>query len=309
MPSRWPTRTRLLTAYAIQPLVVGLVGFGLAYATGGVEAVRFWLLAIPVSIGAVAWLAISWLAIFIGTAGFVSLIFVPFYLGETLSSWAWRGQHDMDGLVRRIGVSSWIALRMLESLVATAAQHSASAPANVPFADSGWGTVGVGMLGLAGLLAAGLAGGRLRDAVLPPRLPVVHREDEPVPDEYWSPEVIIAWRAWTWDGTVLKGVWHDWPTTRFEAECEKCSEVPSWNHHCGVYALKDQSDLSSHIVHHPGVYVFGRVELSGAVIEHQSGYRAGKAEIVELFAPRGAVEAIERRYPSVPVLVATRRLI
>lgn len=304
----------------VQPLAIAVVGFGFAYATGGIEAVRFWLLALPVSLWEIGSVAISIGGALIQTAGFLYLIWVPYHLADWLTSWAWRGRYDPDRLGFRLGVSFWMLLRIVETLVATAAQVSSIAPANIPFAESGWGTVGTGAIGVAGIILAGLGGGRLRDALLSPRRSAesgapatptatrtpTHFDDDPVPEEYWSPEVIVAWRAWRWNGTVLKGVWREWPTPRFEASCDHCSDVPSWQHRCGIYAIKSRSDLGHHILHFHGIYVYGRVDLSGSVIEHETGYRSSHAEIVELVAPPDLVAEIQLAYPSVPVRAEVR---
>jgi hypothetical protein len=77
---------------------------------------------------------------------------------------------------------------------------------------------------------------------------------------------------------------------------------------CGFYAMKELDGqllhvaaMAAHGVDRTGtdeVSVLGRVELAGKVIEHELGYRAERARIVELIPLRGqkrTVEAIARR--------------
>jgi hypothetical protein len=123
----------------------------------------------------------------------------------------------------------------------------------------------------------------------------------PVPtEEFLSPTAVVGWRVWAWDGRSLKGVFETWRRASHTARCRTCREVPGWSHTCGIYAVKDPLALL------PFGYEFGiegRVELSGVVIEHETGYRATKARIVELWVPRsaGVVDVIRARYPGVVI--------
>src|SRR5690606_23297059 len=122
------------------------------------------------------------------------------------------------------------------------------------------------------------------------------------PEPFWSPEVVTAWRAWVWGDGALRGVWQPWLSAEFEAVCVTCDEVPGWDHVCGIYAVKDPRQL--HVFNRPAArdrLVFGRVELSGLIVEHEVGYRAQHARIIELFAPGSLVEPIRSTYPEVNV--------
>src|SRR5690606_19181673 len=122
------------------------------------------------------------------------------------------------------------------------------------------------------------------------------------PEEMWSPQRILAWRAWIWGDGELRGVWKPWTSVAFEAECGICDEVPGWDHTCGIYAVKQRWKL--HVFDRPGSrhrLVIGVVALSGLVVEHDTGYRAQHARIVELIAPASLVEEIRLRYPGVRV--------
>jgi hypothetical protein len=105
-----------------------------------------------------------------------------------------------------------------------------------------------------------------------------HAEEE---EEYWSPDFVTGWRRWTFDGERLRGMWQPWPGPTLEAECMSCEEVPGFGCQCGIYAVKTAA--------HTRVFSFGnilgKVELTGVVIEHEMGYRAGRATIVGLWAP------------------------
>ena len=113
------------------------------------------------------------------------------------------------------------------------------------------------------------------DSHLPLRGPlaVAHDAgDEEPTEEFWSPEAVAGWRAWQWTGSVLRGVVSEWTTQRFVAWCDYCDEPPGWDHPCGIYAVSRPSEVGAMFPGKPDVV--GRVELSGLVIEHESGYRA-----------------------------------
>ena len=85
------------------------------------------------------------------------------------------------------------------------------------------------------------------------------------------------------------------------------NRVPGEDCTCGFYAMKDLSPQLLLSASMPAAftstppkvrYVLGRVELAGKIIEHDFGYRAERACIVELIPGRGeerAVEAIARQ--------------
>lgn len=139
-------------------------------------------------------------------------------------------------------------------------------------------------------------------AIAPPApfLPLEEAEDEP--EEYWSDQVVEGWRVWVWTRGGLWGVQVEWPTDRLTATCQTCPEVPSWSHTCGIYAVKDPRDMFR--VVRPWVtdeVVVGRVALSGMVIEHDIGYRAEHAQIVELYARREMLDVLAAVFPDVLV--------
>lgn len=118
-------------------------------------------------------------------------------------------------------------------------------------------------------------------------------------EEFWSYQPVVGWRAWTWDGTRLQGVHKAWPTDTLEAGCRRCGTAPTWAHDCGIYATKHPEDVhtfggDSNIV--------GRVEMWGDVIEHEAGFRASHARIVDLWvAPAELMGSLESAYPGVQV--------
>ena len=119
-------------------------------------------------------------------------------------------------------------------------------------------------------------------------------------EEFWSPEVVVGWRAWQWTGAVLRGVVTEWPTQNFIAWCEQCSEPPGWEHPCGVYAVARPSEVRTMFPGKPDVV--GRVELSGLVIEHESGYRASHARILDLWTGSAFIaDWLSDLYPDVNV--------
>jgi hypothetical protein len=84
--------------------------------------------------------------------------------------------------------------------------------------------------------------------------------------------------------------------------------VPGEGCSCGFYSMKELDAqllhvvaMAAHVAEPTGteeVFVLGRVELAGKVIEHELGYRAERARIVELIPLRDqqrTVEAIARR--------------
>lgn len=119
-------------------------------------------------------------------------------------------------------------------------------------------------------------------------------------EEFWSPTAVPAWRAWRWTGEVLHGVWQPWESPTLVAECPLCLSAPADEHTCGIYAFKEPSEVVAMTGGQTGL-VIGRVELTGLVIEHDRGYRAGEARMVELMAAPSIAAAVQARYPDVPV--------
>ena len=123
--------------------------------------------------------------------------------------------------------------------------------------------------------------------------------EEPT-EEFWSPDGVVAWRAWQWTGSVLRGVVTEWTTQRFIAWCDYCDEPPGWDHPCGIYAVARPSEVGAMFPGKPDVV--GRVELSGLVIEHESGYRASNARILDLWTASPIIaDWLSKLYPDVNV--------
>lgn len=120
----------------------------------------------------------------------------------------------------------------------------------------------------------------------------------PVPsrpsETHWSPEVVIGWRGWDVSGGYLVGHHgQPWKQSTFVASCSVGHRKPEWHCNCGVYALK-----------RPEVHgaVLGRVAMDGTVIEHENGYRAERARILELWViDPDFADWARQTYPDVPV--------
>ncbi len=170
--------------------------------------------------------------------------------------------------------------------------------AKVPFGGPELGSLMVLVIVAAANLGVSMASRRSRarnpqrgsirlSAVIPP---------EP-DDEFWSPTPVIGWRVWAWNGHSLNGVMEAWPNEFHTAICDSCPEVPGWSHTCGIYSVVEQRDIWA-FAPSGGRPVIGRVELSGLVVQHDKGYRAEHARIVELFTPFDEVaRALALRYP------------
>lgn len=112
-------------------------------------------------------------------------------------------------------------------------------------------------------------------------------------DVHWSPETVIAWRGWDLGQGCLVGHYRQpWKTSTMVATCRVGHRRPEWQCNCGIYALKEPGQVDGVVV--------GRVALEGVVIEHEDGYRAERARIVELWVPDEQVrEWVRQRYPDV----------
>jgi hypothetical protein len=131
---------------------------------------------------------------------------------------------------------------------------------------------------------------------------------------------IVAYRAWTYGvgdrfGTLgpisMRGangvsVWDGAGSSWVVASCHKADPLveelawamalhraPDEGCACGFYAVKDLSLLQMLAGDSSG-YVLGRVKLAGKIVEHEFGYRAELARIVELFPWRGAEHLVSR---------------
>lgn len=95
---------------------------------------------------------------------------------------------------------------------------------------------------------------------------------------HWTPEPIVAYRGWSWNGSHLIGPNNvPWTSPKMKAEHpSKGHKSPHPGCLCGMNAYKDPLG--------PRDYnILGKVHLSGVVDEYHLGYRAEWAEIVEIF--------------------------
>lgn len=116
--------------------------------------------------------------------------------------------------------------------------------------------------------------------------------------EFWSPDAVVAWRSFAWDGRLLHGFRVAWRESTFVAECARCERSPGWDHACGIYAAKDREDVELF----GQAPVIGRVEMWGDVVEHEFGYRSSHARITDVWVD-SAVHArrLGQAYPDVRV--------
>lgn len=293
---------RRVVARLLPLTMVTVAGLSFALATGGAEALLFWALAIgwtvPVAMGIgllvlCAFLPVSVVGRLLGAlaGGFGPVV------AETVQVWATRIVTVGLGVVGFTTVA-----------VPKAAEHAVSAPAHLPFTAGGWGTYVAGWVGVSLITAAWLTG-RLIGRHLAPPPPPTPRPIEPEQEAFWSPTGVSGWRTWAWTPAGLHGYRVPWTGPELTAECHSCDEVPGWSHSCGIYAVKTRQQLSTAFFHQTGRVdlVAGRVEMEGLVIEHESGYRAERARIVELVVPDELVDDVARRYPEVRVVAEQRK--
>jgi len=101
---------------------------------------------------------------------------------------------------------------------------------------------------------------------------------------FWSPTPVLGFRLWYVFSSRLQGLRQAWPRPELEARCEL--RGPGAPHvedgcRCGIYALKAPEGLigPGGVRLRPGAGIaYGLVALSGAVVEHERGYRAARAE-------------------------------
>jgi hypothetical protein len=89
--------------------------------------------------------------------------------------------------------------------------------------------------------------------------------------------------------------WDRAPSAWITATCnlDMGHEAPGEGCACGIYALKSLPDLiASAGMGWLGETVLGRVELAGKIIEHDTGYRAERARVVELIPIEGHIREI-----------------
>ncbi len=116
-------------------------------------------------------------------------------------------------------------------------------------------------------------------AASPPRAGV-QGEEGAAP--FWSPVPILGFRLWRLTPQGMRGVVQPWREPRLEAVCPRGPGVPheAPGCRCGIYALKGPGELWGLRLRAGPVLVYGLVALSGKVVEHEFGYRAGCAEAV-----------------------------
>lgn len=114
---------------------------------------------------------------------------------------------------------------------------------------------------------------------------------------FWSPTVVLGFRAWD----VRRQVWgakRPWLTPTYWAGCVSHGaeafddEVPHTDGRCGrppcgVYATKTPEMLLEELESETNRTAFGLVALSGKVVEHTAGYRAAEARVLAVCVREG----------------------
>lgn len=275
-----------------------------AWATGGIDAVFYWIVA-----GLMATLAAI---LIVGAADHVAPLMR--HVGAALVAPAYLFDTDKaEAAARRVGtaataVTAFGAFTLL--FVVYARDLASVAPDRLPLTESGWGQYVAGWVGFGLVYGSGKLAFRLRRLLAPSDpgdtggLSLTTDEDTEAPEEWWSPTVVEGWRTWTWEHGALRGYWKPWLVSHLTAECPTCDEPPGWDHRCGIYAVKERRNLSPAFFYMNGKtdIIVGRVELTGLVVEHEIGYRAEHARIVQLIVPDHLAGVVRRRYPEVTVV-------
>jgi hypothetical protein len=302
------------------PWVTGLgLGSATLMATGGLEATGFWIVvAIRVGIVLVAAICAGSIA---GIAGriLLALLSLPLrFLGRRLPVLTRETVERVDRLLKvAAAVSIWFLIPLDFPQVENARLPAMDPRLGVLLVVCAVVAISVALrkpinrfraLHLEKLGTSSITAGTSKPSeaviswpsgTLPPYVQPVWWEGQPEPNsEFWSSDSPIGARLWTWEGSVLRGIREPWPKSLHRARCPRCRETPGWDHPCGIYAIKDVVE----VFHSRGPKVFGLVELSGLVIEHEHGYRAEAARIIELWADSADLgRAIAGRYPDVTV--------
>jgi len=118
--------------------------------------------------------------------------------------------------------------------------------------------------------------------------PWVDQQTTP-PQPHWSPTSITAWKYFTMQDGKMTGRIRPWEHPHLQAVClidasyehshPDNQPVPAWNCSCGIYAYSDKPSPSYYWDSDYGLAI-AQVELSGTIIEHDSGYRAEKAKVI-----------------------------
>jgi hypothetical protein len=260
--------------------------------TGGLSAIGFWSSALP------GYLSVVIASIGLGVAFIPIIPLIP--IGRIL-------RRSMPGWGRRLDLT----IRVVAVLTPGTLYYLSGAPVaapdvSLPSADPRLGVVVV--VAVAGVAYAGihLVSARLVVAErFPPRRatsgPAAWVTSPPEPsEELWSPDAVVAWRAWRWNGRLLKGSFEqEWASDLMEADCVVCPEAPGWDCPCGIYAMKERRLVP---ISKNGSTIVGKVMLWGRVVEHEDGYRASHARITELWVEDPLVARwIALGYPDVRV--------
>jgi len=281
--SRHVSKTLYVAAALGVPITVIMV-------SGGWHTVGFWIV------------ALVWLAAVVYGATLVSFIVLLFLsplvmlVERVLSDSLW----DRVTAVARV-----LVMVLAGGLFVAAARLGDVSSIRLP---TPWPNLGALLVIVAATAASRVIWSFARRHRPPKKTPVYERRYfEPEPDdEYWSPDYVVGWRAWNWDGSHLRGVHSRWPSETFAADCPHCDDVPSWDHVCGVYAVKRPADVH---IFHGGSWIIGRVEMWGAVIEHEHGYRASHARITHLWVgDPGRAERIGETYPEIEMTVGSFKM-
>jgi hypothetical protein len=123
---------------------------------------------------------------------------------------------------------------------------------------------------------------RAREDLADPPPRVAPAGDEGAAAPFWSPLPVLGFRMWRLTSLGMRGVVQSWREPRVEAVCPRGPGVPhdAPGCRCGIYALKDPGALWALRPGAGPILVYGLVALSGKVVEHEHGYRAGCAEVV-----------------------------
>lgn len=293
-----PPLVRWVRAWAPTYLtILGLVGVPIAVAlfSGGPSTIGFWLQAL-------VWVPVMFLIAVLPIGAASLLVLAPvFWIVSRLFP------ERADGIIERFVRAGWLILGTAGYVFE--ADLGDATHVLLPTSSDNLGALIVIVFACAttgGLLWAsvtlqGVGWGRTTGAktLLNARRSSVTATCEPA-EEFWSDDPAIGWRAWSWNGSALRGVWATWPSSEFEAECFSCPRPPGWGHVCGIYAVKDPTGLNSFV----DPDAIGRVELFGDVIEHERGYRASHARIIDLWVTSPALaRQLSIVYPDVNIQV------
>lgn len=303
---------RGLLGLGLYAAMYGVVGLGIFWLAGGLDAITgFWASA---AVMFVIWLVIGGL-----TGGLLTGVVL-------VAARAWTPNHIRDRhlddsptanalIMAGTVVASFALWRYFwDDELATAAQEIPRSVVSTPLGS-------YLMLATSGLVVyLGYRSVRVftdRHRLLPKfaRKPVWSHtatvDAEPVGDTYWTNEPVAGWRVWDWNSTDLVGVMTSWRTPSQTAVCVRpapCESPPGWDCNCGIYAFKDADDLPWN--GRMREVIWGRVGLTGRVVEHDTGYRAAGATIQRLwildkgYGDKAALaESLRRKYPDVKVSV------